>query len=248
MASAVATPLEKQFSTIAGIDNMTSTSGLGSLQHHDPVHARPQHRRRRAGRSGDDRQDAQEPAAGHHSAVVPEGESRPTSRSSSTAFTSDADADLAARRVRRDVHGAAHLDDAGRGAGERVRLGEVRGAHPARSERAGAAADRHRRSGGRDQRRRTSICRRACSTARTRRTRCRRTASSQDAASFRRLVVTYRNGAPVHLGDLGQVLDDVQNNNVDRPGSRGTRGVILAIQRQPGTNTVAVADAVQGDR
>ena len=34
----------------------------------------------------------------------------------------------------------------------------------------------------------------------------------QDAASFRRLVVAYRNGAPVHLGDLGHVLDDVQNN------------------------------------
>src|SRR5213082_3333933 len=32
MASAVATPLEKQFSTIAGIDNMTSTSSLGSTQ------------------------------------------------------------------------------------------------------------------------------------------------------------------------------------------------------------------------
>src|SRR5213595_4096692 len=31
MASAVATPLEKQFSTIAGIDNMTSTSTLGSM-------------------------------------------------------------------------------------------------------------------------------------------------------------------------------------------------------------------------
>src|SRR5258706_12001839 len=32
MASAVATPLEKQFSTIAGIDSMTSTSALGSTQ------------------------------------------------------------------------------------------------------------------------------------------------------------------------------------------------------------------------
>src|SRR5262245_11504588 len=32
MASAVATPLEKQFSTIAGIDNMTSSSSLGSTQ------------------------------------------------------------------------------------------------------------------------------------------------------------------------------------------------------------------------
>ncbi|MBO0726868.1 MAG: efflux RND transporter permease subunit, partial [Blastocatellia bacterium] len=32
MAAAVATPLEKQFSTIAGIDNMTSTSSLGMAQ------------------------------------------------------------------------------------------------------------------------------------------------------------------------------------------------------------------------
>ena len=35
MASAVATPLEKQFSTIAGIDSMTSTSNLGLDRHHD---------------------------------------------------------------------------------------------------------------------------------------------------------------------------------------------------------------------
>ena len=65
-----------------------------------------------------------------------------------------------------------------------------------------------------------------------------------DAASFRRLVVTYRNGSPVHLGDLGEVLDDVQNNKAAAWFGQ-TRGVILAIQRQPGTNTVAVADAVR---
>jgi hydrophobic/amphiphilic exporter-1 (mainly G- bacteria), HAE1 family len=65
-----------------------------------------------------------------------------------------------------------------------------------------------------------------------------------NAASFRRMVVTYRNGAPVHLGDLGQVLDDIQNNK-SIAWFRGDRGVILAIQRQPGTNTVAVADAVK---
>ena len=41
MAATVATPLEKQFSTIAGIDNMTSSSDLGSTRRHDPVHARP---------------------------------------------------------------------------------------------------------------------------------------------------------------------------------------------------------------
>jgi len=65
-----------------------------------------------------------------------------------------------------------------------------------------------------------------------------------NAASFRRMIITYRNGAPVHLGDVGQVLDDIQNNK-SIAWFRGERGVILAIQRQPGTNTVAVADAVK---
>jgi len=66
----------------------------------------------------------------------------------------------------------------------------------------------------------------------------------KDASGFRRLVVTYRNGSPVRLGDLGEVFDDVQNNRA-AAWYTGTRGVILAIQRQPGTNTVAVADAVR---
>jgi len=65
----------------------------------------------------------------------------------------------------------------------------------------------------------------------------------QDAAGFRRLVVAYRNGAPIHLGDLGNVLDDVQNNRA-AAWFREKRGLILAVQRQPGSNTVAVADAV----
>ena len=66
----------------------------------------------------------------------------------------------------------------------------------------------------------------------------------QDAASFSRMVVTYRNGAPVRLGDIGHVLDDVQNNKV-ASWFNGTRAIVLAIQRQPGTNTVAVATAVK---
>ncbi len=39
MAAAVALPLEKQFSTIAGLDSMTSSSALGRNQHHAAVHA-----------------------------------------------------------------------------------------------------------------------------------------------------------------------------------------------------------------
>ena len=66
----------------------------------------------------------------------------------------------------------------------------------------------------------------------------------QDAAQFRKMVVAYRNGAPVHLGELGQVLDDVENNKT-ASWYDGERSVVLAVQRQPGTNTVAVAQGVK---
>src|SRR6185436_4057170 len=62
----------------------------------------------------------------------------------------------------------------------------------------------------------------------------------QNAAAFRELVVAYRNGAPVHLGDLGKVLDHVQNNRA-AAWFNGTRSITMSIQRQPGSNTVAVA-------
>ncbi|MEO7368965.1 MAG: efflux RND transporter permease subunit [Gemmatimonadaceae bacterium] len=66
----------------------------------------------------------------------------------------------------------------------------------------------------------------------------------QDAGEFRQLVVAYRNGAPVHLEELGQVLDDVENNRA-ASWYNGTRSIVLAVQRQPGTNTVAVARNVK---
>jgi HAE1 family hydrophobic/amphiphilic exporter-1 len=69
-----------------------------------------------------------------------------------------------------------------------------------------------------------------------------------DAAAYRPLIVAYRNGAPVRLEQLGRVLDDVENNKTaawfcDKDAQRRT--VMLAIQKQPGTNTVAVAAAIQ---
>ena len=66
----------------------------------------------------------------------------------------------------------------------------------------------------------------------------------QSAAEFRPLVVSFRNGAPVRLQDVGQVLDDVQDNK-SAAWYNGSRSIILAIQRQPGTNTVAVAGRVR---
>ncbi len=63
------------------------------------------------------------------------------------------------------------------------------------------------------------------------------------AASYRSIIVAYRNGSPVRLEELGRVIDSVQN---DKAASwfNQTRGIALAVQRQPGTNTVAVADAI----
>jgi hydrophobic/amphiphilic exporter-1 (mainly G- bacteria), HAE1 family len=66
----------------------------------------------------------------------------------------------------------------------------------------------------------------------------------QSADEFRKLVIGMRNGAPVRLGDLGNVLDDVQDNH-SASWFNGTRAIVLTIQRQPGTNTVEVADAVR---
>jgi HAE1 family hydrophobic/amphiphilic exporter-1 len=66
----------------------------------------------------------------------------------------------------------------------------------------------------------------------------------ESAPEFRSLVIAYRNGAPVRLQDVARVLDDVQDNK-NASWFDGVRAITLAIQRQPGTNTVAVADAVK---
>jgi HAE1 family hydrophobic/amphiphilic exporter-1 len=67
-----------------------------------------------------------------------------------------------------------------------------------------------------------------------------------DAADFGRLVVAYRDGAPVRLQDLGRVIDSVENNK-NASWYNGERAIVLAIQRQPGTNTVAVAQRVKDE-
>jgi len=65
-----------------------------------------------------------------------------------------------------------------------------------------------------------------------------------NAAQFGELVVTYRNGAPVRLKEIGRVLDDIQNNRTAQ-WLDGERSISLSVQKQPGTNTVEVADAIK---
>ncbi len=66
-----------------------------------------------------------------------------------------------------------------------------------------------------------------------------------DARAFNNVVVAYRNGAAVRVRDVGRAIDDVQNNKV-AAWYNDKRSVLLAIQRQPGTNTVEVVQKIRG--
>src|SRR5215210_7222901 len=70
------------------------------------------------------------------------------------------------------------------------------------------------------------------------------TGQLMDAAAYRPLVVAYRNGAPVRLEEIGKVVDGVQTDKV-ASWFNDDRAVVLAIQRQPGTNTIEVVDAIR---
>jgi len=70
------------------------------------------------------------------------------------------------------------------------------------------------------------------------------TGQLNDAASYRPVIVAYRGGSPVRLQELGKVLDSVENDKV-ASWYRDTRAIILAVQRQPGTNTVEVVDSIK---
>jgi HAE1 family hydrophobic/amphiphilic exporter-1 len=65
-----------------------------------------------------------------------------------------------------------------------------------------------------------------------------------DADAYRPLIVAYRSGSPVYLTELGRVVNSVEDDKVVS-WYKDTRAIVLAIQRQPGTNTVAVVDAVK---
>jgi hydrophobic/amphiphilic exporter-1 (mainly G- bacteria), HAE1 family len=65
-----------------------------------------------------------------------------------------------------------------------------------------------------------------------------------NAAAYRPLIITYRNGSPVRLQDVANVVDSVENDKV-ASWYNGSRSVTLAIMRQPGTNTVEVVDSIK---
>jgi len=76
----------------------------------------------------------------------------------------------------------------------------------------------------------------------------RATGQLMNAAAFRPLVIAYRNNAPVRLQDVATVIDSVENNKsiswfVTKKGS--PQAINLMVMRQPGSNVIEVADAVK---
>ncbi|MGA2333100.1 MAG: efflux RND transporter permease subunit [Syntrophales bacterium] len=70
------------------------------------------------------------------------------------------------------------------------------------------------------------------------------TGQLNNAAAYRPLIVAYRGGSPVRLGELGHVIDSVQNDKI-AAWYNGTRAIVLAILRQPGTNTIEVVQSIK---
>jgi HAE1 family hydrophobic/amphiphilic exporter-1 len=247
MASAVATPLEQQFSTIAGIDSMTSSSTLGStsitlqftLERSIDAAA----------------QDVQSAIAAVQRRLPGDMPAPPSLRktnpadqpvlylalSSSTLPLSMVDEYAEAHLAQRisTVDGVAQVQvfgaqkyalrvqlDPRELASRGITLDEVRSAL--------AAHNVNLPTGVLDGTRQamTVVA----------------TGQLSTSAEFTQIVVAYRNNAPVHLGELARVIDSVQENRVaswfyDHGG--GNRAIVLAIQRQPGTNTVEVVSRIR---
>jgi hydrophobic/amphiphilic exporter-1 (mainly G- bacteria), HAE1 family len=70
------------------------------------------------------------------------------------------------------------------------------------------------------------------------------TGAMAHAADYRDVVVAYRNGAPIKLNEVARVIDSVENDKI-ATWFNDSRAIVLAIQRQPDANTVEVVDLVR---
>ena len=66
----------------------------------------------------------------------------------------------------------------------------------------------------------------------------------RSAAEYRELVVAYRNGAPVRLSEVAEVVDGAENVRL-AAWANGNASVIVNIQRQPGANVIEVVDSIK---
>jgi hydrophobic/amphiphilic exporter-1 (mainly G- bacteria), HAE1 family len=243
MAASVATPLEKQFSAIAGVDNMTSTSSLGNVQITIQFSLD-----RNIDGAAQDVQSAISKAARQ----LPPGMPNPPSfqkvnpadspimylaLTSPTLLLSTLDEyaqTMIAQRVSM-VSGVAQVNVMGsQKYAVRVQLDPnalaTRGIGIEEAQQAVQKANVNLPTGtlyGPD---------RAFTVQAT--------GQLTTAEAYRPIIVAYRNGSPVRLEELGRVIDSVENDKV-AGWFNNTRGIILSIQRQPGTNTVEVVDNIR---
>src|ERR671919_619552 len=233
MASAVATPLERQFTTIAGIDSMTSTSALGTTQITIQFSLS-----RDIDAAAQDVQAALTKAA----PLLPPGMPTPPSYqkvnpadqpvlylalSSPTLplYTVDeyAQTNLAQRTIFGSQKYAVRVQVDPRALAARgIGIDEV--------EQAIARANVKKPTG--------------TLSGPYQAVNIQSNAQLTDASAYRPLIVAYRNGSPVRLEELGRVIDGVQTDKV-ASWFHDNRAVVLAVQRQPGTNTIEVVDAVR---
>ncbi|MEA2977791.1 MAG: hypothetical protein QOF19_3311 [Alphaproteobacteria bacterium] len=70
------------------------------------------------------------------------------------------------------------------------------------------------------------------------------TGAMRKAEEYRKVVVAYRNGAPIKLDEVARVIDGVENDKI-ATWFNNERAIVLGIQKQPGANTIAVVDAIR---
>ena len=242
MAATVATPLEKQFSTIAGIDNMTSTSSLGQTQIVIQF---------ALDRNIDAAAQDVQAAITQTLRTLPQGIIPPSYQK-----TNPADAPILTLALTSDVVPLSTLDEYGEttiaqhlsmvgGVAQVLVYGAQKYAVRIQLDPAQLAArnlaleDIAAGVSSQNVNLPTGVLW-GDKTALT----VQATGQLGNADAFRQLIVAYRNGAPVHLYELGRITDDVQNNKT-ASWYNGSPSIVLAIQRQPGTNTVAVAQRVR---
>ena len=66
----------------------------------------------------------------------------------------------------------------------------------------------------------------------------------QSADQYRNIILTYKNGAPVHLSDVATVTDGAENNKL-ASWADNTPAILINVQRQPGANVIAVVDQIK---
>ncbi|MFN7945278.1 MAG: multidrug efflux RND transporter permease subunit [Blastocatellia bacterium] len=243
MASAVATPLERQFSTIAGIDNMTSTSALGSTQitiqfsldrNIDAAAQDVQSAISKAQRQLPPGMPSPPVAQKVNPADQPIMYVALTSPTLPLSVIDEYAETLIAQRISM-VSGVAQVQVFGsQKYAVRVQLDPnalaARGIGIDEVQKAIQQSNVNLPTG-------TLLGESKAFTVQA-------TGQLEDAAAFRPIIVAYRNDSPVRLEELGRVIDSVENDRV-ASWFKNRRAIGLAIQRQPGTNTVEVVDSIR---